>query len=122
MGWRRSVRVKTDTPTWRILAELTYVADGDELLFGHKVAASGVGEVIRPLDGYGWVVLEPGEGVLVGLVWGVPQWWIDGDRVARAFRGRGPIVVTDSDRVVQRADKWLTRDGSRCIPPRAPPA
>jgi hypothetical protein len=128
MGRRRSVRVKTVVPTWRILAVLAYEADADEadadeVLFGrHQIAASGVGEVIRPLDGYGCVVLEPGEGVLVGLVWGVPLWWIDADRVARAFERRGSIVVSDGDRLTRRADKWLTRDGSRCIPPGAPPA
>jgi hypothetical protein len=36
--------------------------------------------------------------------------------------GRGPIVVTDGDRVERRADKPLTWDGSRYIPPSAPPA
>jgi hypothetical protein len=144
---RRSVRVKTETPTWRILAVLTYEMDLDELL-GRDMAVTGVPahaavqdwpvtwtDGMRVLDGPGQTVLVPGEGVLIGLSPGLPEWWIDGDRVSRAFQGRGSITVTDrdrlvgapnarspiagadSDRVPQRADKSLTRRDSRSIPP-----
>ena len=70
----------------------------------------------------GRTVLEPGEGVLIGLERGVPRWWIDADRVSRAFRERRSIIVTGDDLLTQHADKVLTRDCSRYIPPRASPA
>jgi hypothetical protein len=77
---------------------------------------------LRVLDVDGRIELLPGEGLLLGVEPGVPRWWIDGPdlaaRFTRAVELRRAIVVDDRD----RADKCLTRQDSRCIPPRGSPA
>jgi len=79
------VRVKTTTPTWSILAVLTYEVGLDELL-GRQVAVTGVPahaavedwsvtwtDGMRVLDGRGRTVLVPGEGVLIASRLGGPS-------------------------------------------------
>jgi hypothetical protein len=82
-----------------LLAEISYGPVAE--IHGRPVAVTGVGAWPEPrsLDGHGRTRLEPGEGLLLGLTWGVPVWGIAGkDLWARFNRfGRGAIYVDDED-------------------------
>jgi len=111
----------TAPPNGSIIAEFTYTHiwsnDADELLFGRKVCVTGIGHVPRPLDGDGRTVLEPSEGVLLGLTPGVPLWRIEGadlwDAFTRALAEGRAIHIDNPDHVRVRQLVRLLPDKPR---------